>query len=379
MMNTCRILVIILAFTYFDQPWKCDATDNDYDYVNAQLDGGISDLRGSDNILFMHSKEDVHQLAEQVVRHARQMEYMPQLDQTSLVPHRPDQNAVFAMAFKYSLHQFEHFVLGCRRHFTGDIVLGVSADISLETEAFLNDKSVVYYKLALNCVDGDSNRCRLYGADPRTPSTPSALIRFDLYEYWASMYSPDSWILLTDFRDVVWQGNVFDYKPYEWQQYDLILFLEFIPNKIIQQCPFNSGWIRGCYGDDILNSIGMNPVSCSGTTMGTRDGILIYAYMMAEEGKRKGCTEGGIDQGIHNKLYYTGHLSAHMNVRSFHQGYGPVNTIGAMHPTNRHHFKGSLRKYWKILDDEGVHNYNGDISPLVHQGDRFGDEYGSRI
>jgi hypothetical protein len=49
---------------------------------------------------------------------------------------------------------------------------------------------------------------------------------------------------------------------------------------MIYRCPFNSDWIRECYGSRALESVQMNPVSCSGTTMGSRDGILIYVRFM---------------------------------------------------------------------------------------------------
>ena len=44
----------------------------------------------------------------------------------------------------------------------------------------------------------------------------------------------------------------------------------------MHNCIFNSGWIEKCYGSDALELIKTEPISCSGTTMGSRDGILIY-------------------------------------------------------------------------------------------------------
>ena len=62
-----------------------------------------------------------------------------------------------------------------------------------------------------------------------------------------------------------------------------------------------------------------------------------------------------------------------MDVKLFSQGEGPVNTIGAFFQGEMALLKFNLTQ-WKILRGEGeektVHNWNGEVSPVVHQYDR---------
>jgi hypothetical protein len=84
-----------------------------------------------------------------------------------------------------------------------------------------------------------------------------------------------------------------------------------------------------------------------------------------------------MDQGITNWLVYSGLLDRYTTVRIVPQGQGPVNTIGAFYPGQRARLKLSLMKDWKILRVAGgdglkeIVNWNGDLSPCVHQADRF--------
>ena len=58
------------------------------------------------------------------------------------------------------------------------------------------------------------------------------------------------------------------------------------------------------------------------------------------------------------------------------QGEGAVNTIGGLRPdTVVANLTGNLQDFWHILSPEGyILNWNGDVSPAVHQLDHFFDE-----
>jgi hypothetical protein len=45
---------------------------------------------------------------------------------------------------------------------------------------------------------------------------------------------------------------------------------------MIYRCVYNGGWIRSCYGKDAYELVKMNPISCSGVSLGSRDAILVY-------------------------------------------------------------------------------------------------------
>jgi hypothetical protein len=117
--------------------------------------------------------------------------------------------------------------------------------------------------------------------------------------------------MVTDFSDVVFQSDPFTYQPKQWQPpaAQLAVFLEAYPNKVrptrprrpffpppavmlfylcggvqvINRCPFNGGWIRSCYGEEGLQRIGTHTVSCSGVTLGTRDAMLVYTYLVGQQ------------------------------------------------------------------------------------------------
>lgn len=87
----------------------------------------------------------------------------------------------------------------------------------------------------------------------------------------------------------------------------------------------------------------------------------------------KGCYSSGFDQGVHNWLLYSGLLGRYLDIKVVQQGEGAVNTLGGFHG-DRKILRASLSD-WKILRGESpyqyVYNWNGEISPVVHQLDRY--------
>ena len=105
------------------------------------------------------------------------------------------------------------------------------------------------------------------------------MMRIFLYKWWATNYHEDAKILLSDFRDVVFQSNPFNYMPSSWNNYPLVIFHEQYPNNMIYRSMFNKGWLQKCYGNEAYEKIAYNVVSCSGTVLGSRNGILAYVSM----------------------------------------------------------------------------------------------------
>jgi hypothetical protein len=83
----------------------------------------------------------------------------------------------------------------------------------------------------------------------------------------------------------------------------------------------------------------------------------------------------GMDQGFHNWLLFSGKLQRSMNVKVFQQGEGPANTVGSFYPGHQALLKLTLDEQWGILKGKApnryVANWNGDVSPMTHQLDRF--------
>jgi hypothetical protein len=156
--------------------------------------------------------------------------------------------------------------------YEGDIVLAILADSPEEFLHALNMANCTIYKLRPHC-QGD-----LCGFPGLKFKLTIHMLRYFFYQWWARFYEPDALILLSDFRDVFFQSNPFTYRTFEWAPpvANLIVFQEPYPLKELYRCPINQLWIEGCYGLEGYQRIGSNPISCSGTTMGTRNGILVY-------------------------------------------------------------------------------------------------------
>ena len=64
----------------------------------------------------------------------------------------------------------------------------------------------------------------------------------------------------------------------EWGplKFQLVVFQESHPNRVINRCSQNAGYILNCYGLEPLKTIGSNTISSSGSVMGTRNAIAAY-------------------------------------------------------------------------------------------------------
>lgn len=115
---------------------------------------------------------------------------------------------------------------------------------------------------------------------------------------------PHPWVLLCDVRDTVFQSDPFT-RALSGPPSALYAFLEARPTTI-RRDGWNSGWVRDCYGAEVLAQVGGNIVSCSGTTLGSWARVGQYVELMAQEVARNpmGCERNGIDQGVHNVIVH---------------------------------------------------------------------------
>eukprot|EP00598_Pedospumella_elongata_P013053 CAMPEP_0184989708 /NCGR_PEP_ID=MMETSP1098-20130426/29637_1 /TAXON_ID=89044 /ORGANISM="Spumella elongata, Strain CCAP 955/1" /LENGTH=384 /DNA_ID=CAMNT_0027514757 /DNA_START=255 /DNA_END=1409 /DNA_ORIENTATION=+ len=297
-------------------------------------------------------------------------------------------DAIMALACNYPTIYYKRFVGSLRKFgYTEDIVLAVSPVEKMKpgVEAYVKETGVVAYGFDVDCKGTDN--CQLQNnflgyPDPR-PYRTFANIRYALYEYWLRHYSDNSYILILDFRDTFFQANPFgQYGAYSQRtepKYDLQMYAENYKVKNIGICVFNSNWIKTCFGKPALDALRKEAVICSGSTLGSFPAVKHYVRTMLSSMDTVKCWLKGIesDQGYQNYLFYNGHFNTAMgNATLFHQGYGVVNTIGAMNgyrvPKDQ---KGPLDTFWKIRDKEGyVLNYDGTRSACVHQWDRWFDE-----
>ena len=55
----------------------------------------------------------------------------------------------------------------------------------------------------------------------------------------------------------------------------------FQESKPILKCGWNSEWIKDCFGESMLNSVGKNGIICSGVSVGSRDSVMEYTKTMS--------------------------------------------------------------------------------------------------
>ncbi|MFX1296180.1 MAG: hypothetical protein ACFFD2_15185, partial [Promethearchaeota archaeon] len=176
-------------------------------------------------------------------------------------------------------------------------------------------------------------------------------LRYILYYLYLFKYgSKYSKVMITDIKDVIFQRNPFDFVF----NGGLYCFLE-NNRSTIKTSPFNSGRILRHFGTEVLEEIGDNHPSCSGTTFGSVLDLMDYLKGMIDL-ITKIDTKGGGDQGLHNYLVYSGKLK---NLKFIEDNKGSVLTIGSKLNREIHFNKAGL-----------VINADGEVFNTIHQYDR---------
>jgi len=251
---------------------------------------------------------------------------------------RPSTTVVIAAALNYGITEFTNFVVPLRRVYDGYVVLFVNDDLPADVIVL----------------------CTSHNITTRPLPTGSRLgVKGNRYIGYSEVCRDYDWCFATDFRDVFFQADPFA-SPREG--YDLVLAEEFA-SVTIKTCPYNSKWIKTCWGEPFLVDIGDNTPICSGTIMGTPHGFEVLMTAMLSEmeatSQTKGCSAR--DQGHLNYLYFANKLSVPVLVEP--RGTGIVNTIGYITPRST---------IGDFLNPNGlVKNTDGSVSSVVHQYDRF--------
>lgn len=186
--------------------------------------------------------------------------------------------------------------------------------------------------------------------------------RYAIYYLYLSKYGHKyANVMLSDVRDVVFQGDPFDF---DFEDGSLNCFLE-EGEKTIGESEGNAQWIREGFGEDALGKIADKSISCSGTTIGSIDSIMAYIKAMIDSFVQLKYHSWGIDQGVHNYIIYQGLVK---NVKFYKNFSGPILT---MHYTNEE----------KLQFDSNGYLKNEDGSPInvLHQYDRLSPEARNKI
>jgi hypothetical protein len=163
-------------------------------------------------------------------------------------------------------------------------------------------------------------------------------------------------VFLTDTRDVIFQGNIFN----EISESGLHVFLEDSGWTCGKQS-LNNLWIKTSYGNKILEELYDKNIICSGTTLGDIDNVITYIKTLIQEYLLERMIEfynddtftTGLDQGHHNYILHNNVL-----LHTQHQNGEGVGTLCLTSQENV-----------KILDDNRIQVYDK-IPSVVHQYDR---------
>eukprot|EP00934_Nitzschia_sp_Nitz4_P009341 Nitzschia sp. Nitz4//scaffold18_size181773//107993//109416//NITZ4_001925-RA/size181773-snap-gene-0.263-mRNA-1//1//CDS//3329540041//9331//frame0 len=311
---------------------------------------------------------------------------VPQL-KPSLGSHRPEADAIFAMATGYDID--DHLVvIGSllESGYKGDIVLGIQRfkNCTAPLQAFLKYHSehsnVVAYEIpACEMLEKHKYyqhpRCNLgyayanpYNHMKRSPDRSgrhqsARKFRYEHYWIWSRNYSPHSRVALIDFRDLVFQANPFEHPSMTGDMSrTLYFYAEAAERRIIETDRFTGKLIEEWYGPGMIEAIGNQSVICSGVSVGGQVAMEQYLLLMIWDiDNLFGNTKGQGDQVHHNVIYYTGELGNQTgidNVRVWQNFEGAVATLGY-----------TYQQYYTTGQD--VLLPDGSLAPIVHQYDRI--------
>ena len=219
--------------------------------------------------------------------------------------------------------------------------------------------------------DADSPDAKPRPADDPREARPVATARYELYWAWSLAYHANSWLMLIDSRDAVFQTDPFKGLPREDDEQaesgQLYFFEENAEATTIGQSQFNSRWLKTAYGVDNVSPFFDKPVVCSGSTMGEQVAIEAYLRAMVVQFDETHCKVKGCDQGFHNYLHYSHGLEGVKGIETvklWEQGKGIINNLGLLRDK-------PLRERGLLKEGTNeVLNWDGSISPVAHQFDR---------
>ena len=200
---------------------------------------------------------------------------------------------VLGTAQGYGVAQVRVFVESLRRHYAGDAALVVSPGSDPALFAYLRTHRV---------------RPVFFGAGLWMPYDIQVMRYARYLDFLLTEGAAYDRVFLTDVGDVLFQDDPFARAPAG----ELVVAME-DPRATIASCPSNSRWILNLYGEDALAQLGPRPISCSGTTLGTRRAMLGYLDVLLAQAHPEALRKlpagtRGHDQGMHNALLHTGRL-----------------------------------------------------------------------
>lgn len=252
-------------------------------------------------------------------------------------------NLILGLAINYGITEVKNFVISLRKfNHVDDVVLFVGRNCSTEFKKFLesnNVKTCTYE--TFNCSDTRMNNARFF----------RYLEFLNDSEY--------NKILITDVRDVVFQGDPFNDLPEDF----LYLFKE-DPGIKIGDCEYNSFWMECAYQKNIATLVQDKNILCAGTILGSKNKILDLLIritddlLLIKKSNYQNYQSVNIDQAILNKIAYIDNIDATLKPNG--------NIVGTIGISVTH----SNAKDIITINNLNLLSVNGNIPLIVHQYDR---------
>jgi hypothetical protein len=200
-----------------------------------------------------------------------------------------------------------------------DVVVFVNTPMKSKTREILNKYHITTIEYSL--IQTIDSKYRSYH--------PSSLRWILLHQYLQSKQQEYGRVLMIDVRDSFFQSNPFETVVPANRKSFFYAFAG-VESKTIKECGWNGGWVRDCFGREMLDQIGGNGILCSGVSIGSIDAVLKYVELMHDilgavsspstaaiieplRPKFPSCERNGVDQGVHNVLLHN-KLVAHSEI-----------------------------------------------------------------
>lgn len=252
-------------------------------------------------------------------------------------PRAPDAagDLVLGCALGYDAGLVAPFVRSLRRHYAGPVVLIVDSDPALADF------------LAEHRIEGVT-------PEPKTRWTPHpAMARYGWFDGLLRDWTWVDRVLLTDVRDVVFQGD-----PFRGPSPELEVFAE-DDGRALGAHAFNMKHLRAIAGRDLASTLAERPSLCVGTMIGSRAAVRRMCRVMLSLAAIPRSAAGGAfgaDQAACNLAVHLGLVEAAVS-----DNFRRVATVG-LTPSDR-----------LAVRDGQLVNPDGSVSPIVHQYDRHPD------
>jgi hypothetical protein len=130
-----------------------------------------------------------------------------------------------------------HWFMGSLKKtgFDGELVVAINEETKQEVIEVIKSYNPVIYKIVPECEGIDHPGTKVCGIPGQKISKVSInMLRYILYQWWTAKYTSNAVILISDFRDVLFQSNPFVYMADQWAppRADLTVFLESLPQKV---------------------------------------------------------------------------------------------------------------------------------------------------